>query len=63
MMTKAVDWVCYPCGIRHGRVRTHLFTMRKDTCDACGDKTDVTKARDFGLYRVPVHQKGYKNPS
>lgn len=60
-MTKAVYWVCYPCGIRHGRVRTHTSTYHNSECDVCKEKGPVTSGGDFGLYRVPVHHKGYES--
>lgn len=44
-------WVCYPCGIKHGRVRPGegwMATFHHGTCDVCGELARVTEPRDFG---------------
>lgn len=47
-----VAFICHDCGLRHGRVRTHLSTFHTGHCDCCGEKTGITEARDYGVYLI-----------
>lgn len=42
------QWICYECGIEHGRRTPGLATWHLDTCDVCGKNRAVTEPRDFG---------------
>lgn len=55
-----IAWICSDCGLKHGRVRTHLSTFHKGECDCCGNRTAVTEGRDYGVYLIPDNeiQKG-----
>lgn len=50
---KPVQWVCVPCGRRHGSRSPELPTWHHGRCDACGIAQPVTSARRFGLSEVP----------
>jgi len=43
------DWICGPCGAKHGRrdANPHA-TWHPDTCNVCGEQTMVTEPRDYG---------------
>jgi len=55
-----IAWICHECGIKHGRVRTHLSTFHKGECECCGEQTAVTEGRDYGVYLITDNktQKG-----
>jgi len=55
--TKVVDWICDPCGLKHGKwyqpgaapPKHHCATYHVGTCDLCGKhNTPVTEPRDYG---------------
>ena len=41
-------WICHPCGVKHGNRTVGMATWHENTCDICGDTTEVTEPRDFG---------------
>ena len=54
------DWICRPCGMKHGRPRNGYATYHetdpddpKDCCGWCGSKEPLTEPRDFGYPSVP----------
>jgi hypothetical protein len=42
------QWICSPCGRRHGRSQPELATWHDGRCDICGAAAAVTEPRDFG---------------
>jgi len=50
-MTDEADevlWVCYDCGVKHGRRVPGLATWHEGRCCVCGEMKTVTEPRDFG---------------
>ena len=55
---KAANWVCYDCGVKHGRwyqgsvylgPSHHCSTNHMGTCDVCNEtNVSVTEPRDYG---------------
>jgi hypothetical protein len=45
---KYPEWICKPCGDKYGNRPVGLATWHVDTCDVCGEVTEVTEPRDFG---------------
>jgi len=41
-------WICHPCGEKHGNKPVGVATWHENTCDICGNTTEVTEPRDFG---------------
>lgn len=42
------EWVCYECGMKHGRRAPGVAAWHSDKCDVCDQQKDVTEPRDFG---------------
>ena len=45
------DWICSDCGREHGKRpdgNPYGATYHEDTCDVCGEVTEVTEPRDYG---------------
>lgn len=50
-------WICAPCGVKHGRYRAGVSTWHPDTCDWCGEETNVTEDRDYGYPPLPKKEE------
>ncbi len=48
------QWVCMPCGMKHGNRPPGIATWHENTCGICGAKTAVTEPRDFGHLKDPT---------
>jgi hypothetical protein len=48
------EWICSPCGRKHGRREAGIASWHEGVCGLCQAKTSVTEPRDFG------HLKDYE---
>lgn len=46
------QWICYDCGMKHGKREPGLACWHADKCDVCGEAKPVTEPRDFGYLNV-----------
>ena len=46
--TNYPQWVCMPCGMKHGNRPPGIATWHIDECGICKKQTAVTEPRDFG---------------
>jgi hypothetical protein len=44
-------WCCSDCGKKYAKRRYELSTWHRGKCDICGEKKDVTEARDFFYFK------------
>jgi hypothetical protein len=42
------QWICHPCGIRHGNRIAGIACWHFGLCGICQNETSVTEPRDFG---------------
>lgn len=53
------DWICSPCGRKHGKKLPLLATYHDgDTCGWCGAEAPTTEPRDFGYPDPPKKRRG-----
>jgi hypothetical protein len=45
------NWICATCGTRYGRKQCGIACWHFDTCNICGEETEVTQPRDYGHLR------------
>lgn len=53
------DWICSPCGRKHGKRLPFLATYHDgDVCGWCGAEVPTTEPRDFGYPDPPNKRRG-----
>jgi Zn finger protein HypA/HybF involved in hydrogenase expression len=54
-LKKKISWVCFSCGMEHGKARGVASTFHFGKCDICGEeKKAVTQGRDYNIYEIEV---------
>lgn len=62
-MIHYVDYICAPCGFKHGRYRAIVSSYWNGECDVCFEKTAVTQGRDYGVYWINRREWGDESSS